>query len=45
VINDFGWRFTYSALGIVMVIVAVPLHLLVLDRVTSLRPFGRSFGS
>lgn len=33
VINDFGWRFTYSALGIVMVIVAVPLHLLVLDRV------------
>jgi MFS family permease len=31
-IIDFGWRFTYSALGTVIIIIAVPLHLLVLDR-------------
>jgi MFS family permease len=32
-IIDSGWRFTYSALGIIMIIIAVPLHLLVLDRI------------
>lgn len=34
-IDDFGWRFTYSALGLAMMILAVPLHLFMLDRVKS----------
>ena len=40
-IIDFGWRYTYSALGIIMIIIAVPLHLLVLDRI---KATGKSSG-
>ena len=36
VITDFGWRFTYSALKIIMIIIAVPLHLLFLDRIKTI---------
>lgn len=34
-INDFGWRFTYSSIGMVLMVIAVPLHLFVIDRVKS----------
>ncbi len=33
IIQAFGWRGAYLALGVVIVLVSVPLHLFVLDRV------------
>lgn len=43
-IDDFGWRFTYSALGMVLMTVAVPLHLFVIDRVKSASGAGGRYG-
>src|SRR5690606_11697358 len=43
-INDFGWRFTYSSLGLVLMVIAVPLHLLVIDRVKSASGAGGRYG-
>lgn len=43
-INDFGWRFTYSSLGLVLMGIAVPLHLLVIDRVKSASGAGGRYG-
>lgn len=43
-INDFGWSFTYSSLGVVLMGVAVPLHLFVIDRVKSASGTGGKYG-
>ncbi|MDX3975438.1 MFS transporter [Shinella sp.] len=43
-IEDLGWRFTYSALGIVLMGIAVPLHLFVIDRVKSASGTGGRYG-
>ena len=43
-INDFGWSFTYSSLGVVLMGVADPLHLFVIDRVKSASGTGGKYG-
>ena len=43
-IEDLGWRFTYSALGVVLMGIAVPLHLFVIDRVKSTSRAGGRYG-
>ncbi|HEV7247456.1 MAG TPA: MFS transporter [Shinella sp.] len=43
-IENLGWRFTYSALGIVLMGIAVPLHLFVIDRVKSASGTGGRYG-